>query len=157
MPNRFISNLKLKLYTLVRIPLIAFVSLRIKSLTDNESVARIPLCYRTKNHVGSMYFGALGIGAEMCVGLLAMHHIAKTGQNIVPIFKDFHADYKKLAKGHVHFICREGEKVKSLVTQAAKDGERHNAAINGFAVVPSINPEEPVMEFTITLSLKRKG
>ena len=32
---------------------------------------------RNKNHVGSMYFGALCVGADLTGGYLAMHHISK--------------------------------------------------------------------------------
>ncbi len=33
---------------------------------------RIPLGWRTRNHLGSMYFGALATGADLVGGLLVM-------------------------------------------------------------------------------------
>lgn len=104
-----------------------------------------------------MYFGALSVGADLCIGLLAMHQIDLSKQKVVLIFKDFKADYKKLALGDVHFVSQEGAKVKALVARAIQTKERQNETIYGYAVVPSVNPEEKIMEFWLTLSLKAKS
>lgn len=147
----------MRLFALVKIPLIFFCRPTIIKIDETECVVRLPFRRRTKNHVGSMYFGALSVGADLCIGLLAMHQIDLSKQKVVLIFKDFKADYKKLALGDVHFVSQEGAKVKALVARAIQTKERQNETIYGYAVVPSVNPEEKIMEFWLTLSLKAKS
>ena len=50
---------------------------------------KIPLKRRTKNHLYSMYFGALSVGADITGGFLAMMCIQKTNKRVALIFKDF--------------------------------------------------------------------
>ena len=42
----------------------------------------MPLRRRTKNHLGSMYFGVLAVGADITGGFLAMEPIQESGRNI---------------------------------------------------------------------------
>jgi hypothetical protein len=84
-----------------------------------------------------------------------MRFIQKQKQKIVPIFKDFKADFLKLAKGDVHFTCRQGAEIKALVEEAARTGERQNIPLKITASVPSIEID-PVAEMVITLSIKVK-
>jgi hypothetical protein len=151
------QTLKLRLFALAKIPLIHYVRPCIVSLTDGESVIKIPFKRRNKNHLNSMYFGTLSVGADLCVGLLATHHMEKASERVVLVFKDFKADFKKLTRGDVHFICKEGDKVRDLVTKTIQTKERQSMGITGYAVVPSIDPNDVVMEFTLTLSLKSKS
>ncbi len=103
-----------------------------------------------------MYFGTLAIGADCAVAMTAMHHIWKLkAQDVQLIFKDFHASFLKRPDGHVLFICDEGLRARELVLKARESGERENLTLNGRAVLES-DPEVPVAEFKLTLSLKRK-
>jgi len=52
------------LFGFFKIPLIGYVNPKLIKLTDKSMVVKIPLRRKTKNHLGSMYFGALGIGAD---------------------------------------------------------------------------------------------
>ena len=60
-----------------------------------------------------------------------------------------------LAKGDVHFTCRQGAEIKALVEEAARTGERQNIPLKITASVPSIEID-PVAEMVITLSIKVK-
>ena len=53
------------LFGIFKIPLIGYVSPKIIEFTPERMVIRIKLRRRTRNHLGSMYFGALGIGADL--------------------------------------------------------------------------------------------
>ncbi len=110
-----------------------------------------------KNHVNSMYIGALTIGADLAGGFLAMRHIEKTGKKIVLIFKDMKADYLKLIEGVAYFTCTDGEKVKAAVNLAASTGERQNVPVQISVTVPSHLGDEPAAEYTLTLSIKDKS
>ncbi|MDP6533281.1 MAG: DUF4442 domain-containing protein [Candidatus Marinimicrobia bacterium] len=144
-----------RLLGLAKIPMIFYCRPSVMNINDEEMTLKIPLTRRTKNHVGSFYFGAFAVGADLTGGLLAMRFIQKQKQKIVPIFKDFKADFLKLAKGDVHFTCRQGAEIKALVEEAARTGERQNIPLKITASVPSIEID-PVAEMVITLSIKVK-
>ena len=148
------ETLKIRLFGLLKVPIILFTSPSVIEVNDQRCEVRIPLGYRTKNHVGSMYFGSLAVGADLCVGMLAMEAVKSLGAKMAPVFKDFNVEFKKLAKGDVHFISEEGDKVSAAVKAAQTTGQRQNVTVHGYAVVPAVDPNEVVMEFTLTLSVK---
>lgn len=157
LPPKVRNTLLLRAFGLVRIPLLFSVSPTILELDDERAVVRVKLSRWTRNHWGSMYFGTMAIGADCAVGMTAMHHIWKLkAHDVQLIFKDFHASFLKRPDGHVLFICDEGDKARKLVQKARKSGERENLTLNARAVLEK-NPDEPVAEFALTLSLKRKG
>ena len=151
------DTLKINAYSIMKIPMIAFLSPRVVYSADDKMEIKIPLNYRSRNHVGSMYFGALSVGADMVVGTLAMRHMENYTQNVQLIFKDFKAEYFKRAEGDVHFICEQGEQIAELVRQAAEGEERVSLPVEAYAVVPSISRDEEVARFVLTLSLKNKS
>lgn len=151
------ATLILRLFGWFRVPLLAFTTPSVLEINDERSVIKIPLYYRTRNHLGAMYFGALNIGAEAGIGILAYRAIQSTGKRIDFIFKDFKADYLKRAEGDVHFICEDGLKIAELVQAAAASTERQNGTFRSYAIVPSKSPTEKVAEFTLTLSVKRRS
>ena len=156
---RFISQkLKMTLYIryfgLTKVPMIFYCRPRVLDITSDSVTVKIPLLRRNKNHVGSMYLGALSVGADITSAILALSVIKKSKKKIIPIFKDFHAEFLKRAEGDVHFQCTEGEKIKSLVQKVIDTGNRCNEIINVIAYVPSKLENQPVAKFKLTLSLK---
>ena len=148
------ETLKIRLLAILKIPLMFFCRPSILSINDEAVTVKIPFKRKTKNHVGSMYFGALSIGADLAGGYLAMHHISKVNKKIKLIFKDFHADFFKRSEGDVHFVCNDGIKIKELVEQVSQSGNRGNMPVKITAYVPSKFNDDPVAQFTLTLSLK---
>lgn len=156
-PKKIRDTALLRLFGAVKIPLLFSVSPTVVELSDERAVVRIKLSKWTKNHWGSMYFGTLAMGADCCIGMTAMHHIWTLGAHDVQlIFKDFQASFLKRPDGHVLFICDEGLKARDLVKRAQESGERENLTLKGRAELES-NPGEPVCEFALTLSLKKKA
>ncbi|MGZ3730649.1 MAG: DUF4442 domain-containing protein [Bdellovibrionota bacterium] len=156
-PKKLRDTVLVRAFGLVRIPLLFSVQPTVVELTDERAVVRIKLNRWTRNHLGSMYFGTIAIGADCCIGMAAMHHIWQLdAQNVQLIYKDFHASFLKRPDGHVLFICDEGQKARELVEAARESSERQNLTLKGRAVLEK-KPEEPVAEFALTLSLKRKG
>ncbi|MCB0365826.1 MAG: DUF4442 domain-containing protein [Bdellovibrionales bacterium] len=154
-PPNIKDTLKLTAFTLWKVPMIAFLSPRVLWSSDDKMEIKIPLNYRSKNHLGSMYFGALAVGADLVVGTLALKHMESFDENIQLIFKDFKAEYLKRAEGDVHFICDKGAEIEELVRQAAEGDERVHLPVEAYATVPSIS-DEVVAKFVLTLSLKKK-
>ena len=142
-------------FGLMRIPLIFFCRPKVVSISDTKLEVIIKLNRRTKNHLNSMYFGVLSVGADVTGGFLAMKLIRNNQSRISLIFKDFHADFLKRAEGDVHFICEDGLAIKNLVEVAEQTGERQNLPVHITATVPTIS-NEPVAKFILTLSLKKK-
>ena len=154
-PLHWKATALLRAFGFLKIPLLFAVGPKVVELSDERIVLRIPLNRKTRNHLRSMYFGTLAIGADCVVGMMAMHHLRKSGGKVHLSFKDFRAEFLKRPEGHVLFVCEEGRRVAAFVQEILKSGERGNLPVNGYAAVES-NPAEPVMRFTLTLSLKRK-
>lgn len=159
-PHVNLENLKLtaliNAYSALQIPLLGFITPQVVELTEDQSVVRVRLDRRTRNHLGVMYFGALAMGAELSIALKAIQTISQTGQRIDFIFKDFSAEFLKRADGHVHFICPEAARVRELIESSARSTERMENTFKGFAVVPS-KSSEPVMKYQLTLSVRRRA
>lgn len=145
----------LNLFGLVKIPLLTFVTPRMVVLGQSRVVVKIPLNYRTKNHLNVMYFGALAIGAELSIAAAVVQEIQTRKLRVDFIFKDFQANFLRRADGDVHFICDEVDKVRELVLRAADSTERLEYAFEGHAEVPSAGPEI-VMKYKLTLSVKNR-
>lgn len=154
-PIQFKGTAYLRAFGLFKVPMLLFVSPKVEELTDDRCVIRLPLNYRTKNHWGTMYFGALAAGADCAGGLMAMHLIRQKGNQLSLIFKDFHAEFLKRPEGDVFFTCENGTEVRELVNRALESGEREESKVIVVATVPSKLGNEPVARFTLTLSLKR--
>ncbi len=149
------TNRLIRLFGLTKVPMIWYCRPKVIEHTDEKIEIKIPLRRRTKNHLGSMYFGVLAVGADITGGFLAMDPIQESGRKIALIFKDFKADFLKRPEGDVHFMCNDGAAIKELVDKAANSTERFNYKLNIDAVVPSIS-SEVVAKFELTLSLKDK-
>jgi hypothetical protein len=148
------ENLALLGFAITKIPLIAFTFPQIIESTDDQLVVKIALNRRTRNHLKSMYFGALAIGADLVVGGLAWNIIRKKKAPVQLVFKDFKAQFLKRPEGDVHFTCAEGKKVARMIEETLRTGERVSETLKATATVPSLTGAEPVAEFELTLSLK---
>lgn len=155
-PPSLKETLRINAYTLWKIPMIAFLSPRVMRISDEVITIRLPLNYRSKNHLGSMYFGAMAVGADLVVGTMAMRCIQKLDQDIQIIFKDFKAEYFKRAEDDVYFTCEKGLEIAELVEKAATGEGRVHLPVEVYATVPSIFGKEHVAKFTLTLSLKSR-
>ena len=116
----------LRLFGFSKVAMIAYCRPRVIFFDDTTLEIKIPLNRRTKNHINTMYFGALSIGADITGGFLALPPIQKSKRKIVLVFKDFNAQFLKRAEADVHFICKDGLAVQNLVDTAIKTQERQN-------------------------------
>ena len=146
----------LRYFGFTKIPLLYYTRPTVIELSDERVVIRIPLRRRTKNHLGSMYFAALAVGADCSVGLLAVALIKQQREKISFIFRDFNAEFYRRATGNVYFSCNQGREIAALVNIAAASDERVELPLHAVATVPSEN-DQPVARFRLTLSLKRSS
>ena len=145
----------IRAFGLTKVPLIWWCRPKVVEHTDERLEIIIPLRFRTKNHLGSMYFGVLAVGADVTGGFLAMDPIMESGRKVALVFKDFKADFLKRPEGDVHFYCDDGLEIRKLVKRAIETGGRHNFTMLIEARVPSVSMDI-VARFRLTLSLKDK-
>lgn len=149
----FKLNLELYLFGLFKVPMISYCRPRIVSLSDEKVEIKINLKRRTKNHLKSMYFGALAVGADLAGGFIAYDQIKKSGKKIDLVFKDFNASFLKRPEAAVHFLCEDGALIRSMIDETISTKERVSKAVKIKAFCPSIS-DELVAEFSLGLSLK---
>jgi len=146
----------LRLFTFWNIPLIWWIRPTVLEMGPQRTVIEVELNRRTRNHLKSMYFGAIAIGSELVVAAKAVQAIHESKQKVDFVFKDFKIDFLKRAEGNVHFICDAGEGVAGLVQKTIASGERETQTFQGYAVVPSKDPQEKIVTFDVTLSVKAR-
>jgi acyl-coenzyme A thioesterase PaaI-like protein len=137
--------------------MIAWVRPFVVSLTEERCEIRIPLFWRTRNHLGSMYFGALWTGADAAAALIGLKVSEGFSETVSFIFKDARAEFVKRPEADVHFACEQGLEIRQLFEKARASGERENLPVHVVATVPTVFGQEPVARFTLTLSVKKKS
>jgi acyl-coenzyme A thioesterase PaaI-like protein len=150
------ANLLLRAFGAAKIPMLGFVGPRILHIDDRSVVIRIPLNWRTRNHLGSMYFGVLAAGADTAGGFLAVQRIHDKKARVDLVFKDFRAEFLRRATGDVDFRCDVGAEIGALVDAAIASDSRHELVVPIVATVPSEDPDVPVARFELTLSLRQR-
>jgi len=154
--QKFKTNLFIKYFGFTKVPLIFYCKPKVVAISNTSVTLKIPLLRRNRNHVGSMYIGALAIGADLSSALLALNIVDKSKRKIIPIFKDLKAEFLKRAEGDVHFVCDEGEKIDRMMKKVLSQNIRVNEVINVVAYVPSKLGKNPVAKFSLTLSIKAR-
>ncbi len=139
------------------IRLLAWIRPTVIAMDGERCVLAVPLTARTRNHLGSMYFGVLCSGADAAAALLGFRLLRDRGGRISVIFKDVRAEFLRRAEGDVHFSCEQGREVRELLDRAERTGERENLPVRVVATVPSISGDEAVARFELTLSVRRRA
>lgn len=145
----------LRWFALTKVPMLLYVGVSIVAISPAQMIVRIRLRRKTKNHLGSMYFGALCAGTDCAAGAFAMHLIKQQPKHVSLVFKDFSAEFLKRAEGDVDFCCTQGKEIAELVAQAVASDERVERQLDVIATVPSLS-DEVVARFKLTLSLKKR-
>lgn len=136
-----------------KIPLIGFVRPRLVSIDDDTVRVQIKLRRRTKNHLNSMYFGALAVGADIAGGIHAFYFAELADAKVSFAFKGMKADFIKRAESNIIFESNDGKLVQKAIEESRGNGERINQAIQ---VVASDKNNEIVATFEMIVSVKCK-
>jgi acyl-coenzyme A thioesterase PaaI-like protein len=151
------ETLKVRAFGFLKIPLIWFVNPSVVAVGVDHTEIVIPLNRKTRNHLNSMYFGTLAIGADLAGGLLFMNLMRESNLKASFVFKDMTAQFLKRADGDVHFVCKSGRDVMDLVNRVKASPDRQETTVEINALVPKKYGDEPVAVFKLTLSVKRKS
>lgn len=156
LPRTVRSEVMLKALAFSKIPMLAFAGPRVEELTDDACVVRIPLTWRTRNHLDVMYIGVLVAGADVAGGVMALEAITGASRPVHLLFKDLQADFVRRADGDVRFRCEDGQAVRRAVAQTVQTSERVNVPVNIVATVEQNGSVWEVARFVLTLTLKAR-
>lgn len=134
-----------------KIPMIGFVRPKLVSVDENQAIIRIRLRRRTRNHLKSMYFGAMSVGADLAAGLHTFYLAGEDQKRMSFVFKSVNADFLRRAESDVEFICNDGSKIKAIIDQALSSGERMHESVE---VLVQDSAKEIVATFQMTVSVK---
>lgn len=148
------ATLVLNIFAFFNVPLVWLCRPRIISLGSKKLDIKIPLKRRTKNHLNSMYFGALAIGADLAGGYYALYKADRRKMKISMAFKGVEGQFLRRPEADVLFTCDQGELIDEVLTRSAASGERVNEPIRVYATCPSTNGDEVMAEFELILSVK---
>jgi len=150
------ANRYLLIFGLNKIPLIFYVRPKIVELDDNRILLKIPLRRRNRNHLKSMYIGAMVVGADIASGFLAFIKTKESERKISLIFKNMKADFVKRPMNTTYFECKNGKLIDEMINESSLTGERvnKNSEINVFT--DYYGEKELVAVFELELSIKVK-
>lgn len=146
----------IRLFALAKIPLISLMRPTIVQADAETCIVKIPLTWLVKNHLNTMYFGALCVGADMAGGLIVMNMIRVRRSRVTFLFKDFEAQFLKRVEGVCFFTCNDGKKLAALLERAEASGEREEDTVEVIATVPDKLADEPAAIFKLTISMKKR-
>jgi len=151
------QTIGLRAWVFRKIRLIFYVRPKVVELTDDRCEIQIPLSWRTRNHLGSMYFGALCTGADAAAAVIGLRAVEKQRERFSILFKDVRGEFLKRAEGDTHFACEQGREILAMLERAKASGERESLPLEVTATVPKLLGKEPVARFVLTLSARRKS
>lgn len=151
------ANWGLKLFAWRYIPLIGFCAPKIVRMNSNTLEVTMPHSWRTKNHLGSIYFGALAIGADLAGAFLVFSKAKARGVNANFAFKDVAGHFLKRPEAKIHFTSHDGAVIDAMIDESLATGERINKPVSVLVTCPSLHGDEPMATFTLTLSVKAKA
>lgn len=136
----------------LKIPMIGFVRPRIMEMDDQKVIIRISLRRRTRNHLGSMYFGALSVGADLAGAIHSVYFTGGKGMSMA--FKSMQAEFVKRAEGDVFFESKDGK----LISQTIEESRQTRERVNRMVEVTAKNIKgELVAHFKMEISIKMKS
>ena len=138
-----------------KVPMIGFCQPVLEQLNTAGCEISIPYSDQTINHVNSLYFGALAVGADITAGFLAIFLGQQSGHYVELVFKNFQAEFKQRAMAATHFYCDQGALIASMIEETISSKERVSQPIRVIAKTPEIS-DDVVAEFVLTLCLKCK-
>lgn len=137
-----------------QVAMIGYLRPKLITLNDDDIVIRLPLNRRSRNHLHSMYFGALAVGADLAGGMHGFYHADKAKCKVSLAFKSFQAQFLKRPESDVYFVCTEGKIVRDMIEESKISKERVNKPINLKAYTHYESKPEEVAHFILELSVK---
>ncbi len=136
-----------------KIPMIGYVRPKLLLLNDTDVELKIKLRRRSRNHLNSMYFGALAIGADVAAGIHTFYFAEKMNKKVSFAFKGIKGDFLKRAESDVTFKCNQGK----LIRETIEKSDREQVRINENVLVEAFDDmNEIVATFEMLVSVRVK-
>jgi hypothetical protein len=142
---------KMFLLGFFKIPILHYVRPRLIEINDEKVVLKVSLRRRTKNHLNSMYFGALAVGADIAGGLQSFYFAERYGKKISFAFKSSTAQFLKRAETDTFFESNQGAVIVAALKKSIETGERVNDIVT---VIAKNTQGDIVATFEMGISLK---
>ena len=113
----------------MKIPMIRYTKPKLLAIDDTTVRVKIKLRRRTKNHLNSMYFGALSVGADIAGGIQVFYFSKKMDRKVSFAFKGMNAQFLKRAESDIIFESNEGQKIQKAMEKSLIEGSRINDSI----------------------------
>ncbi|PIE99591.1 MAG: thioesterase [Polaribacter sp.] len=144
---------KINMFTLFKLPSAYLAGVRVKSITDENSVVTVKHRWLNQNPFKSMFWAVQGMAAELSSGILVMKTIKNSNKRVSMLVVDMNATFSKKAVGRIYFECNEGEKIKNEIQKAIETGEGRTFVVTS----KGINQQGvEVSKFQFTWSVKVK-
>jgi len=150
-----LKKIKWQLFLLgkFKIPMLGYVGVKLMDINETSVKVGIKLKRRTKNHLNSMYFGALAVGADVAGGIHAFYFATIHQKNVSFAFKGMNCEFIKRAESDCIFISEDGNKVENAILKSIQTGDR----VNETTKVNAYNTDnELVATFEMIVSVKCK-
>ncbi len=136
-----------------KIPMIGYVRPKLLLLNDTDVELKIKLRRRSRNHLNSMYFGALAIGADVAAGIHAFYFAEKMNKKVSFAFKGIKGDFLKRAESDVTFKCNQGQLIREIIEKS----DREQVRVNENVLVEAFDDtNEIVATFEMLVSVRVK-
>ena len=142
---------KMFLLGFFKIPMMHFVRPQLLEIDEEQVKLKIRLRRRTKNHLNSMYFAALAVGADVAGGIQVFYFAEKHNKKVSFAFKGMNAQFLKRAETDTFFESNQGHDVAAAIKKSIETGERINDTID---VIAKNTNGEIVATFEMGISLK---
>jgi hypothetical protein len=117
---------KMWLLGVFKIPMIAYCRPKLVQFDETFAVIKIRNRRRMRNHLNSIYFGALMVGGDLSAGLHAYAYSVQRSERISLAFKSCEAQFLMRAESDVYFVNSKGREVAAMMEEAKNTGERQN-------------------------------
>jgi len=154
--QKLLKKMKWQVFLLgkFKIPMLGFTGVKLVEINDTTSIVKIRLKRRTKNHLNSMYFGALAIGADVAGGIHAFYFAQLHNKKVKFAFKGMSCEFIKRAESDCTFISKDGKKVEDAILKSIATGDRVNETTH---VEVFDAEQELVATFEMIVSVKCKN
>ena len=142
---------KMFLLGFFKIPMMHFVRPQLLEIDEEQVKLKIRLRRRTKNHLNSMYFAALAVGADVAGGIQVFYFAEKHGKKVSFAFKGMNAQFLKRAETDTFFESNQGAVIVAALKKSIETGERVNDIVT---VIAKNTQGEIVATFEMGISLK---
>jgi len=115
--------MKFGLFMFTKLPSAFICGVRVRSISEAETVTSVPYKWLSQNPFKSTYFACQAMAAELSTGLLGLGHTHERKPAISLLVVKLEAQYFKKATSRTYFTCSDGLSVKAAIETSIATGE----------------------------------